>query len=150
MSLQIIQGDLLDADEPVIAHGCNVKGLMGAGIARQIAERYALLYNCYENECYEGRFQTGDSLAVSTNGRWVFNLATQDKPGPFARYEWIEKSFDSMFAQMISLGLRRVAIPKIGCGIGGLEWDQVEAIIEKVVARVSDDHWSPEVVVYVL
>lgn len=150
MTLQIIQGDLLAADEPVIAHGCNIVGVMGAGIARQIAERYPLLHNCYTNECHEHRFKTGDSLAVSTNGRWVFNLATQNSPGPFARYEWIGQAFAAMFGQMRGLGLKRVAIPKIGCGIGGLDWTGVEATIEREITRHTDDLWSPEVVVYVL
>lgn len=140
-------GDLIEADEPVIAHGCNTKGLMGAGIAKLIREKhYRTVYGPYYEACLRGQFVPGTAqLCETADDKIVFNLATQDEPGPHADEWWVLLAFANMFEQCIAREIRKVAIPRIGCGIGGLKWDQVNRAISTA------QHFrpkAPKVVVY--
>jgi O-acetyl-ADP-ribose deacetylase (regulator of RNase III) len=113
-------GDLVRSDEPVLAHGCNTAGVMGAGIARQIREEIPEAFRAYQNEMPHA---LGSAQYVWTGTRSVFNLMTQRVPGPDARYGAITMAFANMAEIMFHQGLDRVAIPKIGAGIGGLDFE---------------------------
>lgn len=150
-----VKGDLIAADESAIAHGCNCEGKMGAGIAKLIREAYQGAYPPYKTACDIGSFYPGVAQPTrswnhgkSSTVTTVYNLATQDKPGPYARYEWVYAAFQNMFRHMKYAGIDRVAIPRIGAGIGGLEWERVEAVINAAV----DDMYASgiTVVVYTL
>jgi O-acetyl-ADP-ribose deacetylase (regulator of RNase III) len=54
-------GDLLKSGEPVIAHGCNTHGVMGAGIAKQVAFMYPDAYQQYRKACHNRSFRVGSS-----------------------------------------------------------------------------------------
>jgi O-acetyl-ADP-ribose deacetylase (regulator of RNase III) len=139
------QGDVFTTDATYIGHGVNCVGVMGAGIAKTIRDRYPLVYREYKAVCDRGTFRPGDILVLpsrpnnlvkqTTPDKMIVNLATQDKPGPDATYDSV---FDSLFkfsvvaAQKINKYGKIIAIPEIGCGIGGLEWDKVAKIVETV------------------
>lgn len=116
-------GDIFASDEKIIAHGCNCIGLMGAGIARTIKNRYPEVYEAYYDECNKGKFIPGSVLPVICHNedRIIVNLGTQLQPGADATFHRLKLSFDNMFMRMSMKGLTRVAMPLIGCGIGGLE-----------------------------
>lgn len=147
-------GDLLESDAPVIAHGCNTQGVMGAGIARQVRETFFDAYCTYKHACDMGRFPLGTAQAVWTSpagyeGKWIYNLATQRAPGPDATKWGIFLAFASMAEDAYVRGFNEIAIPKIGAGIGGLRWEEdVVPAIEEALERSS--HPGLAVVVYEL
>jgi O-acetyl-ADP-ribose deacetylase (regulator of RNase III) len=143
-----IQGNLLESDERVIAHGCNTWGLMGAGFALQVKRKYPFVHECYETECHEKRFVAGSALPVWFDQRIIFNLGTQIKPGAEAKEWFITLAFANMAERCSRLGIDRVAIPAIGCGIGGLVWADVERAIEAGMANARARGAAPEVVLY--
>lgn len=74
----------------------------------------------------------------------MFNMATQDRPGPRARIEWVKDSAKLVaeFAQVHNID--RVAIPRIGCGIGGLEWADVRlALSAAETGMFQFEVWTP-------
>lgn len=132
-------GDLLDSEERVIAHGANCQGVMGAGIARQIHDRYGVVFHQYQKACRRGTFVNGSALPVDTDAqefgsRTVFNLGTQNQTGADASYWAVFLSFANMAEQMKRWDWDRVAIPRIGCGIGGLSWEPVAKQISSAFA----------------
>ena len=128
-------GNLFDSDADYIGHGVNCRGIMGAGIAKEFRRRYPDMYVDYVADCsYSGFLRPGGfSIYVPESGPRVVNLATQDAPGAHAQYEWVWGA-TSKFAASVSRSGRsvRVALPTIGCGIGGLEWPKVETILRAV------------------
>lgn len=135
--IEVLHGDLIRSDERVLAHGCNTRGIMGAGIAAQMAETYPLVLHTNQRDVKAGLFVPGTAqLVVAKPGRVIFNLATQDDPGPRARLAWVELAFRNMAEKCVHDGIQRVAIPQIGCGLGGLVWPDVEAIIHEALADV--------------
>lgn len=134
------KGDLLESEELVIAHGCNTYGVMGAGIAGQISKRYPSMFRAYKAACLGGEFVLGSAQFLERepsrfHPEYIFNLGTQWSPGPNATLWGVFLSFANMVERSrgASVAINRVAIPRIGCGIGGLTWDEVEPTIERAI-----------------
>lgn len=141
MSLLYKTGDLLASGESAIAHGVNCRGAMGSGIAKPIREHFGEgMYREYSRACLAGEMLPGDINVWQEDPYCVlYNLATQLEPGPDARYSAILRSVDLMLAHAEAVGIDRIGIPKIGCGIGGLEWPQTEGILLALCEQRSVD-----------
>lgn len=134
-------GNLFDTDATYIGHGVNCQGDMSGGIAKVFRERYPYNYMRYKAVCKDGTLLPGSFLPVidgqGKDARVVVNLASQNQPGADATYSWLIASLYSVATyasdpdRMTDFG-NVIAIPEIGCGIGGLEWDKVEFAIETV------------------
>jgi O-acetyl-ADP-ribose deacetylase (regulator of RNase III) len=145
-----VVGDLLESDEFIIAHGCNTQGFMGAGIAKAVAEKYPQVYESYKWSCHYGHFRVGGLdvhhvLEGESTARFVLNLGTQEFTGANASYWALTLAMGNAFEWARKFGHKRIAIPRIGCGIGGLEWKTVEWVIDGIYQWVPS---GPEVVVY--
>jgi O-acetyl-ADP-ribose deacetylase (regulator of RNase III) len=133
-------GDLLQASEEAIAHGCNTHGVMGAGVARLVRQKYPEAFFAYREACLSHRFFVGTAQDVvdANVEKVIFNLGTQKAPGPDATPWGIFLSFANMGESLIGLNLYEVAIPRIGAGIGGLHWEtQVVPAIQEAQLRCS-------------
>lgn len=149
------QGDLLEAKEPIIAHGVNCLGVMGAGVAKSIAKRWPKTELTYREHCM--KFSQHKQLLMGTSiptyeeadKKMIFNLFTQFGVGFTERqvdYGALARNFlelnnslelmrglneqkgketDENYVQPPSV----VAIPKIGAGLGGGHWPIIEEII---------------------
>ena len=129
--MRYVQGDLFASDIKAIGHGVNRRGLMGAGVAKTVRVLYPEVYKFYREVCLlkPEEFPLGAVLPASDPsqpGDVVFNMATQDLPGPNADLVAIYNSAMSTLAIAKDLGFSEVGIPKIGSGIGGLDWKDVE------------------------
>ena len=69
---------------------------------------------------------------------WIYNLATQQHPGADARLDAIADSVRAAIAHARENGVRTVYLPRIGAGIGGLDWDDVRATLETVDAEAAE------------
>lgn len=134
MTIEYREGDLFkQTDLEALAHGCNMRGAMGAGIAKTFRDLYPDMYEQYRVQCQSGMVQRGNTplfLWKTMNGRYIFNLFTQEDPGPNASIWMVDEALHHMLNVADRLGIESIGMPEIGCGIGGLKWDQVEASIE--------------------
>lgn len=141
-------GDLFDTDMPAIGHGVNVDGKMGAGVAKIVRKNFPSVYHRYAAECADGALKPGEMLPLQApDGVWILNLASQDRPGPYARKEWLHTSLLHAFDFARSEGLEGFAIPRIGAGIGGLDWEDACVTINKIAEFYPDvtlEVWSLE------
>jgi O-acetyl-ADP-ribose deacetylase (regulator of RNase III) len=133
MSVVWTSGDLfLGEDLPGLAHGCNCAGAMGAGIAVGFKERWPRMFEAYRLECEEGRFNPGDVFVWEEEGRTIFNLGTQKHWRTKATLGAIETSLTRMVSLADEKEIRRVGLPRIGAGYGGLSWGKVRGVIERI------------------
>lgn len=130
--ITIVKGNLLDAKEDIIAHQVNVYGIMGAGVAYQIANKYPKVNELYKQQCElqeDKKRLIGTLYVCEEHNKKIANLFSQntiaDRYGNLTNYE----ALDKCFSRLNLMGLS-VAIPyKIGCGIAGGDWDKVMDII---------------------
>jgi O-acetyl-ADP-ribose deacetylase (regulator of RNase III) len=120
---------LFRSDADAYAHGCNVKGRMGSGIAVRFRDLFPAMYEDYVSRCRAGGFVLGEGYIFrNDSGPHVINLATQDESG--AGIAYVEKSFQWLRDSYRELGIQRVAMPKIGTGNGGLHWEIINSLLE--------------------
>jgi len=148
MPIKYVSGDIFLNQHNVqaFAHGCNCQGVMGAGIAVRFKKDYPEMFDEYRRRCKAKprQFNLGDSFLWKEKDKpFVFNLATQERPGRYATYQAIEAALVSMISQAKNEDITKIAIPRIGSGYGGLEWEKVREVIEKVFEK-----WSGNLFVY--
>lgn len=136
------EGSLFDTETKTIGHGVNCVGVMGAGIAKPIKEMFPNNYANYKAACQGGFLVPGETLVCVEYGLTLFNMATQRKPGRDARYNWVFSATLDAAQTAVTLGLDTIAIPMIGCGIGGLKWSKVEKILDTVEFIVPNFEWE--------
>lgn len=142
MSFEHKIGDIFTTNTAAVAQGVNVKGLMGAGLARAVAHKHPEVLPPYMAACKDKSLAPGGFQAVlidnspeNVNYDYIFNLASQNKPGADASMEWLEASLEEAIVFVKEQGLTSFALPRIGCGIGALKWPEVKALLEKVGER---------------
>lgn len=114
------------------AHGCNCAGAMGKGIALEFKKKFPNMYKEYKFLCSEGGFNLGDVYEYFTGQGYVYNLGTQLTWKKKADLNAIEKALYKMMELASKTSTNKIALPKIGAGLGGLDWSDVKAVIIKV------------------
>jgi len=138
-----VKGDLLALFQAghfdVIVHGCNCRGIMGAGIAKQIAQAYPEVQRADHLLCTQHGVVAGSILPVPVQHGILVNLYTQNLPGANAQISFIEHSLDALASWLIWTNPKKfvIGIPQVGCGIGGLKWEDVKPVFED---RLSGHH----------
>lgn len=127
-------GNIFTSSAKVIGHGCNTLGSMGAGIAKTVQDKYPSIYQEYHKYCTEMDNIIGTCLLLQDEetGIYIANMFSQIKPGRDAKYTYLYHSLRDTLRQMNELQLNTLALPQIGAGIGGLDWESVQLVIEKV------------------
>ena len=140
-------GDLFSTRNIALGHGVNCKGVMGAGIAKAFRDKFPENYSVYKSYCNLKVLRPGGFLPVQDRGRFIYNIASQYRPGADARYEWLFDGCKAAAEHAVSIEVDSIAIPLIGCGIGGLEWQGVETCllaIETLVPNFEFEVWKFE------
>lgn len=155
MTLQAIPGDafalLAQQEVTAFAHGVNIFGRMGAGVAADVARRWPDVFTAYENVCKgpdgqcngKGALKGGKILPVKTFDTetnkhiHVYNLASQDYPGKHGRLEWVDETARKMVAHAEAKGITHISVVRIGCGIAGLSWSDVEPLLQAIETPVT-------------
>jgi hypothetical protein len=128
MTITIEKRDLFTVPQGYyLAHCISADFALGAGIAKTFDTVYNMrykLFNFYDDYNYEG----GDAVPIDN----VFNLVTKKKCYHKPTYESVREALECMKEQMEILYITKLAMPKIGCGLDRLDWDQVYDIICEV------------------
>jgi O-acetyl-ADP-ribose deacetylase (regulator of RNase III) len=117
------------------AHGCNCAGAMGAGIAMEFKRRWPRMYEEYRARCADGRFRLGDVFVWSEGEHTIYNLATQEHWRKKAQIPALSRSLARMLELAGQAGIERVGLPRIGAGLGGLDWPRVKKVLTEAGAQ---------------
>lgn len=131
-------GDIFTSQARMLVNPTNFEGPMGGGLARQFSIRFPGLEAAYIKGCQEGKNQPGYiSIACPENGPKIVNFPTMHLGQP-ARMEYIRQGLVDLRIPLLRLSeTMRVAVPKLGCGIGGLDWQEVRKAILDTLEGVS-------------
>ena len=128
--LEFTQGDMFEAPADIRVNTVNCVGVMGAGVALAFKQRYPEMFKDYQYACKDGQVRPGRMYVwKSLEGDWIINFPTKRDWRDPSRYEDIEAGLDDLRAYLDGVGPVTVALPALGCGHGGLDWDRVSAMI---------------------
>lgn len=126
-----IQGDLFTRADCALCHCISSDFALGAGIAKRFAQMGVKNQLCdnFPRE-WQGR---GYCLITETNGTIVGNLVTKQRYFHKPTLETLQQALEDFREQAVESGITKVAMPKIGCGLDKLQWEDVREIIQGVL-----------------
>jgi hypothetical protein len=70
--------------------------------------------------------------------RWIINFPTKKHWRQPTKLEWVEMGLDALKNVIIDKAIHSIAIPPLGCGNGGLDWNVVRPLIEAALSDLDD------------
>lgn len=135
----IATGDLLQSDCQALVNPVNAVGIMGKGLALEFKNSYQENFRQYAEACRTGKVRLGKVLVTGPwppRDHFIVNFPTKGHWRSPSRIAWIRDGLVDLVEVIRRLEIRSVAIPAIGCGLGGLEWDDVRGLIEIAASRL--------------
>lgn len=140
--IELTSGDILKDDSDAIVNTVNCVGVMGRGIALQFKNAWPENFDAYAAGCKRDEVQPGRMFIYEvgqlTSPRFIVNFPTKRHWKGKSRMEDIESGLQDLVKQIQARGIRSIAIPPLGSGLGGLEWADVRPVIETALADLAD------------
>lgn len=140
--IHLTKGDIFEADVEALVNPVNCVGVMGLGLALQFRKRFPDNFRDYARACKRGQVEPGRMLIHKTGRlagpKYIINFPTKRHWRNASRLSDIDSGLDSLVKEIERLRISSIAIPPLGCGLGGLQWSEVHPRIEKALASVPD------------
>lgn len=134
-----VSGDILESKAPIIVVPVNCKGVMGKGLALQAKQKWPKMFESYKSFCegacpsYPDGLEPGGVVCIQQEpNRYIACLATKDDWRNPSKLEWVETGLKQLVVLSMQINLCHIAIPRLGCGLGGLDWCDVKPIVHRV------------------
>ena len=141
-------GNIFDSDAEALVNPVNTQGVMGKGLALAFKKKFPTNYRRYREACTQKKFDVGQVLATREadllQERLILNIATKKEWRNVSTIEYVESGVHALAAYIKQEAVPSVAIPALGCGLGGLKWTEVQSILEHALAPLT----SCKVVIY--
>lgn len=135
-------GDILRADAEAIVNTVNCVGIMGRGIALQFKNAFPDNFKAYKIACDQEEVQPGKMFVFETgtltNPKFIINFPTKRHWRGKSRMEDIDSGLVALVSEIRERGIRSIAIPPLGSGLGGLNWPEVRLRIEEALHGIND------------
>ncbi|WP_233875275.1 macro domain-containing protein [Paraburkholderia adhaesiva] len=138
--IELIDGNILYVDVEAVVNPVNCVGVMGRGLALQFKEMFPENFEAYATACVRGEVRPGQVFVFKRdppeNPQYIINFPT--------KRHWRDRSLiediDAGLADLVNVlrywDIRSIAIPPLGCGLGGLDWVKVRPRIELAMERI--------------
>lgn len=133
-----LSGDILLSGARVIAQGVAPNDDFHQGLALQLRERLPAMYKDFRHYCQTNHPKSGEIWTwMGSDGHLIANLFTQEgsydhggKPG-HATLSHVNHALHALRAFAQEEKIESLALPRLACGVGGLDWSEVKPLIEK-------------------
>jgi O-acetyl-ADP-ribose deacetylase (regulator of RNase III) len=146
MKIEYHKGNLLDTHCKFILHGLSSKGIMGAGVAKLIRDKYPKAYQDYRDSYDSYGLPLGSIVpSKQPDGKIILNAITQETLGHSGIHVsyWAIANVIHQLNRWADRQMKEVAMPQLGAGLAGGNWNVIEAIIEN-----ESKNFQPVVYVY--
>jgi len=133
-NISLISGNIFHSEMQTIAITVNCVGVMGKGIALEMKNKVPEAYQKYRDLCSTGKMKIGESIVYdedleSLNGKKLVFFPTKShwrNPSKLFEIKLALKHFVENYGTM---GIESIAFPALGCGNGGLDWNDVKPVM---------------------
>ena len=138
--IRFTTGDIFAQPVDAVVNPVNCVGVMGRGLARQFKHRYPDAFVAYRDACARGRVLPGRMFVYATRTpqpAWIVHFPTKRHWRNPSAIEDIAAGLQDLAAAIPRHGIASLAIPPLGCGLGGLDWRVVRSMIEARLASAA-------------
>jgi O-acetyl-ADP-ribose deacetylase (regulator of RNase III)/uncharacterized protein YwgA len=133
-------GDLFGSEAKTLVNTVNCVGIMGKGVAQEFKKRYPVMFEDYAERCARKEVRLGEPyLYGDRSGVSIINFPTKDHWRSPARLADIERGLDYFVQHYEDWRVKSVAFPPLGCGNGGLSWEEVGPLMYGKLRRLGID-----------
>lgn len=140
--MQFVHGDLLEAPVDALVNAVNEVGVMGKGLALQFRTAFPASAREYVEACARREVNVGKVLLTRSGDdkgpAWIIHFPTKKHWRHPSRIEWVREGPQDLERVVRQRSIRSVALPALGCGLGGLAWSEVRPLIERDLSDVRD------------
>jgi O-acetyl-ADP-ribose deacetylase (regulator of RNase III) len=141
--IKLATGNLLEAPAEALVNTVNTVGIMGKGIALQFKQAFPGMFRDYEKACQSGAVELGKMDVHDLGGlvggpRWIVNFPTKGHWRSKSKLDDVKSGLSDLVKVIETLGIRSIAVPPLGCGHGGLDWEEVRPLIDSAFAVLPD------------
>jgi O-acetyl-ADP-ribose deacetylase (regulator of RNase III) len=137
--VEFTKGNLFELPVDARVNTVNCQGVMGAGMALAFKNRYPEMFKDYERACRRGEVRPGNLHVWRVAGDWIINFPTKRDWREPSRYEDIGSGLEALRSYLGEQGHISVALPALGCGHGGLDWQRVSSMIKESLSDLDAD-----------
>jgi O-acetyl-ADP-ribose deacetylase (regulator of RNase III) len=157
-NISLVEGDMFFSGMQTLTVSVNLQGIMGKGLASRAKYQFPDVYVFYQDACrakritatrpclYKREASFDDQLADLTTPlntpnavKWFLLFATKRKWRENSRLDDIEGGLEWLRNHFQSDGVRSIALPALGCGLGGLEWADVGPLMCRYLHGIGID-----------
>ncbi len=137
--IKVFEGDMMQSGAEALVNTVNTVGVMGKGIALQFKEAFPSNNKAYIDACKNKELEIGKLLAIwdenlQLGRKLIINFPTKTHWRYPSKYEYIEKGLIALRELLQKEKIKSIAIPPLGCGNGGLDWNKVKPMIEQALS----------------
>jgi O-acetyl-ADP-ribose deacetylase (regulator of RNase III) len=142
--IRYIQGNILESDAQALVNTVNIMGVMGKGIALQFKNAFPNNFRAYQVACKNKEISVGELFVtkdcnLNSGEKLIINFPTKKDWRKPSEYTFIEDGLDDFLKVIEKYQIKSVAIPPLGAGNGGLEWEKVKRIINQKLGSIDMD-----------
>ncbi|MBI2579367.1 MAG: macro domain-containing protein [Candidatus Aenigmarchaeota archaeon] len=136
--ITFVTGNLFDSAAQVLTNTVNCVGAMGKGVALEFKNRYPAMFEEYRRRCERGEVRPGEPYLWEDDRVQILNFPTKRDWRENSRLEDIALALKYLATHYQNMGIQSLAMPALGCGQGGLRWEDVRPLIEKHLGDLTD------------
>lgn len=138
--MRFVTGNIFESGADCMINTVNCEGFMGKGIAYQFKMRFPENNADYIKSCKTGQLQVGTIHHFKEDGIEIVNFPTKNKWREKSKIIYIEKGLEELVKFIEFKKPKIIAIPPLGCGNGGLDWDDVKELIVKTLKPIEENY----------
>lgn len=142
--IEFRKGNLFESDAEALVNTVNCVGVMGKGIALQFKQAFPDNFKEYKKVCRKNELQPGKMLVYKNNSlinpKYIVNFPTKKHWREKSKIEYIQDGLASLVEEIKSLDIKSIAVPPLGCGYGGLKWEEVQPLMKKAFSQIPTVH----------
>ncbi len=133
-----VKGDIFKSPAQVLTNTVNCVGVMGKGVALEFKNRYPQMFNDYKARCDQGNVKPGQPYLWEDDSAQVLNFPTKRNWRDNSLFQDVEDGLKHLASSYEQMGIQSIAMPALGCGLGGLKWSEVQPLIVKHLGDLPD------------
>jgi len=142
--IRYIEGNILESNADALVNTVNTVGVMGKGLALQFKKEFPQNYKVYQQACKNNSFAIGDLIVTEEESllygrKTIIDLPTKTDWRKPSEYSYVNAGLKQLVKIIRDKQIKSVAIPALGTGHGGLDWNNIKALIESDLKNVDAD-----------
>lgn len=142
--IRYIEGNILESNAEALVNTVNTVGVMGKGLALQFKKEFPKNFKIYQRACTEKNFGIGDLIISEEESllygkKTIIDLPTKTDWRKPSEYSYIESGLKKLANVVQEKGIKSIAVPSLGTGHGGLDWNKVKKLIEVNLSTLDAD-----------